>query len=169
MKPSRKSEAKRCAQCKGTDLQQVTGPHDRKFHLASGETIAFRFDEVPYTVCGNCGERYYAAGIGSAEDNAMTHELIVRQIRDPAVFKWLRKIAGLKAAELGELLEVTPETVSHWENGHHSPERAVWTILDALAEDGMEGRTTTLDRLRTPTEPRLPNRPVRLTLKAANG
>ena len=80
-----------------------------------------------------------------------------------------RKAARLKAAELAGLLGVTPETVSHWENGHNEPSRAVWTILDALAEDGMEGRTTTLDRLRTPTEPRIPKRPVPLTLARARG
>lgn len=160
---------KSCVQCKGSDLRDVKDVHDRKFHLAGGQVIPFRFDEVPVTLCGTCGERYFAAGIGTAEDNAMTRELIARQIRDPAVFKWFRKSAGLKATELAEILGVTAETISHWENGHTEPTRTMWAIMDALVEDEIAGRTTTLDRLRSPAEPRIPKRPVRLTLKAANG
>jgi DNA-binding transcriptional regulator YiaG len=155
---------KRCVQCKGSDLREVKDIHDRKFHLAGGQAIPFRFDEVPQTVCGTCGERYFAAGIGTAEEKAMTRDLLARQIRDPAVFKWFRGSAGLKATELAELLGVTAETISHWENGHTAPSRAVWTILDALVEDEFAGHTTTLDRLRAPAEPRIPKRPVRLSI-----
>jgi DNA-binding transcriptional regulator YiaG len=160
---------KSCVQCKGSDLRDVKDTHDRSFLLAGGQAIPFRFDEVPQTLCGTCGERYFAAGIGTAEDNAVTRELLERQIRDPAVFKWFRRCAGLKATELAELLGVTAETISHWENGHTQPSRAVWTILDALVEDEIKGHTTTLDRLRAPAESRIPKRPVRLSLKAANG
>ncbi len=155
----------KCVECQGTDLREVKEPHERKFHLAGGKTLAFRFDDVPQTLCGTCGERYFDAGVGTAEENAFTRELIARQIRDPAVVKWLRKTAGLKAAELAELFGVTPETISNWERGKTFPSRAEWILLDALALDAMEGRTTTCDRLRA-AEPRLPKGPVRLALKA---
>jgi DNA-binding transcriptional regulator YiaG len=160
---------KRCVTCKKTGtVHEVRAEFVYSFSLADGTRLKFVFEEFPQEVCSSCDERYIGPAALEAE-RAVTRELIARQVRDPAVFKRLRKAAGLKAMELGELLGVTAETISHWENGHSQPSRAVWTILDALVEDEIAGRTTTLDRLRAPTEPRIPKRPVHLTLKTALG
>jgi DNA-binding transcriptional regulator YiaG len=161
-------EIKRCVTCGQTGTVKVVREEFiDEFHLADGTVIKFAFEDFPQQACSNCGERYYGGPALTAAENAMTREIVARQIRDPAVFRWLRKTAHLKATELAELLGVTPETISHWENGHTEPSRAVWAILDALAEDEIEGRTTTLDRLRAPTERTIPKRPVHLSLKAA--
>jgi DNA-binding transcriptional regulator YiaG len=157
----------RCVTCKASELREAREPDVFRFTLASGEKLEFHFDAVPQLVCGSCGERYFDGPTVHAEELAVSRELIARQIRDPAVFKWLRKMANLTAAELAELLDVTPETISHWENGHSAPSRATWAILDALVEDASEDRTTTLDRLRANSEARIPKRPVRLSLKTA--
>ncbi len=159
---------KRCVTCKKTGtVREVRDRFVYPFSLADGRKLEFVFEDFPQEVCSSCDERYIGPVVLEAE-HAVTRELLVRQIRDPAVFKRFRKCAGLKSLELAELLAVTPETVSHWENGHSEPSRAVWTILDALAEDYLTGRTTTLDRLRAPAAAHIPKRPVRLTLKTAS-
>ncbi len=37
--------------------------------------------------------------------------------RSPETFRFMRKTLGLRAADLAELLDVAPETVSRWERG----------------------------------------------------
>lgn len=120
-------------------------------------------------VCSICGERYYEAKDLIAAEDAVTRELVARGIRDSAVFKYLRKALGLEATELADLLGVTPETISRWENGHDEADRALWATLDLLLDDHYAGRTTTLDRLRGLAEARIPKRPVPLTLAPARG
>ena len=44
-------------------------------------------------------------------------------------FRFMRKAANLKAAELGELLGVTPKTISRWENGAHELDRTAWLAI----------------------------------------
>jgi DNA-binding transcriptional regulator YiaG len=160
---------KRCVTCKTTgSVHETRERYVDEFPLSDGTKLKFVFEDFPQEVCSKCGERYVGPEAIAAE-RAVTRELIARQIRDRAVFKWFRKSAGFKAAELANLLGVTPETISHWENGHTEPTRTMWAIMDALVEDEIEGRTTTLDRLRAPAGSRIPKRPVRLSLKAANG
>jgi len=78
----------------------------------------------------------------------------------------MRKVAGIRAVELAELLDVAPETVSHWETGKHAPDRSTLATVAALALDALDGATTTRDRLRALRE-RPPLAKVRLELPAA--
>ncbi len=59
----------------------------------------------------------------------------------------MRKILGLRAADLALLLDVTPETISHWETGKARIGRAAFVALGAMVQDATEGRSTTRDRL----------------------
>ena len=160
---------KRCHKCKGTGIRRVKERFVDKFALADGRTIEFVFERFPQQVCSSCGERYYEGKDLMAAEDAVTRELVARGIRDSAVFKNLRKAVGLKATELADLLGVTAETISRWENGHNEADRAVWAALDLLVDDHYAGRTTTLDRLRGLAEGRIPKRPVPLTLARARG
>lgn len=67
---------------------------------------------------------------------------------DPKAVTWLRKAAGLRGNELAALLAVAPETVSRWEHGARTIDRAALAILGSLALDALDGVTTTRDRLR---------------------
>jgi transcriptional regulator with XRE-family HTH domain len=60
----------------------------------------------------------------------------------------VRKVAGLRASELAELLGVSAETVSHWETGKHPSDLATREVVAELALDTIGGRTDTRDRLR---------------------
>jgi transcriptional regulator with XRE-family HTH domain len=88
---------------------------------------------------------------------------MARGLRDGGTFKFIRKALGLRASELGDLLDVSPETVSRWENSHRAAERSVWNTLADLVSDKLHGTKTTLDRLTAPA-PRIPKQPVRLRL-----
>ncbi len=94
-------------------------------------------------------------------------EAIGRGHRDGATLRFVRKALGLRAAELGGLLEVSAETVSRWENGHRAATPSVWNTLADLVADRLTGATTTLDRLGTRGGSRLPKQPVRLKLGLA--
>jgi DNA-binding XRE family transcriptional regulator len=56
-----------------------------------------------------------------------------------ATLKFARKALGLKQAELGKLLDVRAETVSHWENGHDAPLRATQVAISHLLNLGKDG------------------------------
>ena len=160
---------RRCHKCKGTDIRRVRDRFVEKLPLTNGRTLEFVFEDFPQRVCSSCGERYYEAKDLIKAEDAVTRELVARGIRDGEVFKYLRKALGLKATELADLLGVTAETISRWENGHNEADRAVWATLDLLVDDHYAGRTTTLDRLRGLAEARIPKRPVPLTLARARG
>ncbi len=157
----------RCGECKSSDLRQVREPFKSAVRLHDGKRIEFVLEDVPQTVCGACGERFIDDATLEQVEQREARALIETGVRDGAVFKFLRKVAGLKATDVAELLGVTPVTVSHWENGHSEPDLADWATLALLVEDHFAGRKTTLDRLRRLAEGRAPKRPVHLTLKLA--
>jgi DNA-binding XRE family transcriptional regulator len=133
---------------------------------ASGPFVV-RVSGIPAVKCDGCGESFLnGPDLGRAELLA-SGEAIARGVRDGPTLKFVRKALGLRAAELGELLDVSAETLSRWENGHRVAERSVWNTLADLIADKLAGVTTTVDRLRALAEPRLPKQPVRLKLGLA--
>jgi DNA-binding XRE family transcriptional regulator len=139
---------------------------DVRVPTASGAFVV-RVSGIPAVKCGACGESLLnGPDLGRAELLASA-EAIARGLRDGPTLKFVRKALGLRAAELGELLDVSAETLSRWENGHRVAERSVWNALADLVGDKFAGVTTTADRLRALGEPRLPKQPVRLKLGLA--
>jgi transcriptional regulator with XRE-family HTH domain len=70
----------------------------------------------------------------------------------------------MRAADLAELLDVTPETVSRWETGKLDVAHAAWATLADVVIERTEGRTRMLDRLRALREPKKLAKTVTLTL-----
>jgi len=139
---------------------------DVRIPSASGAFLV-RVSGISTVKCGGCGESFLnGPDLGRAELLAAV-EAIARGLREGPTLKFVRKALGLRAAELGQLLDVSAETVSRWENGHRAAERSVWNTLADLVTDKLAGTTTTLDRLRALAEPRLPKQPVRLKLGLA--
>jgi DNA-binding transcriptional regulator YiaG len=158
---------KRCPNCKGTEIRKVRERFVDEFPLADRRKLQFVFEDFPQQVCASCGERSYDVKDLSAAEDAITRELVARGVRDAAVFKHFRRTLRLKATELADLLGVTAETISRWENGHNEPERAVWATLEQLVDDHYVGSETTLARLRALSDARIPKRPIELKLAGA--
>lgn len=89
--------------------------------------------------------------LGTSRD--VTEQLSVgRRLADEGIhsggaFRRMRKALGLRASDTAWLLDVTPETISHWETGKALPTRAAFIAVAAMVDDAIEGRTTTRDRL----------------------
>ena len=157
---------KRCASCQSGDLREVRETVEVRVP-SSPTPLVVRVTGVSATKCGGCGELFLnGEDLGRAELLAGA-EAMGRGLRDGGTLKFVRKALGLRASELGDLLDVSPETVSRWENSHRAAERSVWNTLADLVADKLKGTRTTLDRLAAP-EPRIPKEPVRLNLAAAS-
>lgn len=133
---------KRCAQCNGTKLTKVEATE--KVHVGKWTFTA----TLPATKCAACGESYINGEVLGRFELSAARKLAELGIREGAAFKFMRKALGMRAADLAELLSVTPETVSRWENDKNEVDLAAFVTLGALVADKLEGRTTTLDRLR---------------------
>lgn len=103
------------------------------------------------SVCPTCGE-----GLIDGQDLERFELGIAKALLDagddsPEVFRLARKTLGLTAADLGNMLRVTVETISRWENGKHPIESMALAILALLVQDATHGSTATQDALRART------------------
>lgn len=138
---------KRCYKCKGEKLVETTVLETLE---VGGKTFE---GEIPAIKCSACGEiAYPGPALESFELNA-AGELARHGEVSAEVFGFLRRAMGVRAVELAELLDVTRETVSRWEHGHQPVERRAAALLSAMVLDRLEGRTTTLDRLKALLKP----------------
>ncbi len=109
---------------------------------------------IPATVCEACGEEYTAG-----EDLGRFERTIARTLLDAGetsgeAFKFARKAMGIRAADLAQILGVTPETVSRWETGVHPIDPMALALLALLARDAAAGSTSTLEALKARAEPK---------------
>ncbi|MEZ4302090.1 MAG: type II toxin-antitoxin system MqsA family antitoxin [Polyangiaceae bacterium] len=97
-------------------------------------------------VCGACGESFTDIRDGERFDLAVAAQLSEAAPSGEA-FRFLRKVAGLKAREVASMFGVTNDTISRWENGKHAIERPPFFILGQLVREKAQGSTTMLDLL----------------------
>lgn len=114
----------KCPACKANKLRSWKGPFD--------------FDGVEVFAhgmrCGACGETLFDAEQAEQLVRMRAGALVQRGIRTGIEFKFVRKAAGLKAVELGELLDVNAKTVSRWETGEVEIPRTAAFVLGELLE-----------------------------------
>ncbi len=135
-------DARRCERCggelrDGTETLAVELPR-------SGVTASVA---VPVTRCGSCDGAPRAGAVAPRSQLAVCCALADAGVSTGEALRHMRKALGLRAAELARLLDVTPETVSHWETGKAPPNRAAFIAVCAMIQDALDGRTTTRDRL----------------------
>jgi DNA-binding transcriptional regulator YiaG len=82
----------------------------------------------------------------AAFERALVAELARGEV-GPQGFSFLRRAAGLQASRLAALLDVTPGTVSRWENGRKPRERRAVALAAALALEAQGDRAATRDLL----------------------
>jgi putative zinc finger/helix-turn-helix YgiT family protein len=152
---------KRCYKCKSEKLQETTAEDRIK---VAGKTFTAM---VPVIKCRACGELYYPGPALEAFELDVAGELARHGEASAEAFSFMRRALGVKAVELAELLDVTPETVSRWEHGRQPIDRGAAALLSTMVVDRLEGRTTALDRLKTLLKPEPLPRLVRLVPRHA--
>lgn len=137
----------RCTNCDSQSV--VAGPQ-----LVTHEVGERTFEgTVQGWSCKGCGERYYLGEeLGLFEESAAKW-LAEHGVRSPEELKFMRKAAGIRAADLAIWLDVTPETVSHWETGKHPPDVVTRATIAAIVLDALRGESATRDRLRVQGQP----------------
>lgn len=138
---------KRCHECKSEKLVDATAEVTREL---GGRTFKAT---IPVVKCADCGEDTCAGTDLQAFDLAVAGELASHGAATGDAFSFMRRAIGMRAVELAELLDVAPETVSRWEHGKLPLERGPVALLTAMVLDRLEGRTTTLERLRALRKP----------------
>lgn len=153
--------AKRCFNCKSTEL--VAAEHEDRI-----EVSGHRFTRsLPVMRCTRCGEETTKGQDIEAFELEVAAELARHGELPADAFKYMRRTLGMKAAELAELLDVAPETISRWENDKQTIERRAAALLSSMVLDKVEGRTSTLDRLRALMKPSPLPKLVRLVPRPA--
>jgi putative zinc finger/helix-turn-helix YgiT family protein len=139
---------KRCYQCKSERLAEKT-------LTETSEVAGYTFTaQLPALVCEACGETSYAGEDLHRFELAVARKLSEMGEPSGEAFRCMRKSIGLKAIELAHLLNVTPETLSRWENGKLVVDEGAFLILGDLVEDQCTGSKRTLQRLKALREPR---------------
>jgi YgiT-type zinc finger domain-containing protein len=138
---------RRCWKCGNATLTGATFHAERKI---GGQVFVA---DLPARKCTSCGERTVSGPDFLAFDAAVAGELARSGASSPDALKFLRKSTALTAAELGELLELRPETISRIENGKMPVDRRTVALVSALALDHLAGRSETADRLRALAHP----------------
>lgn len=139
---------RKCPTCRAGQLTDGTTEHTAK--VGARTFVA----TLPARLCANCDEAIIGAEHLRAFERALERALVDVGADDGAALRYVRKGAGLTGVELARLLGVAAETVSRWENGAQTPDRATVALLGALALDALDGRTTTRDRLDALARPR---------------
>jgi putative zinc finger/helix-turn-helix YgiT family protein len=106
----------RCPSCKKDDTLQ---PWEGPITLMGVELMAHGLR------CRSCDETLFDFHEVERQESVIGAALVARGVRTGPEFKFIRKLAGLRANELAEMLDVRPETVSRWERGEVEIPRAV--------------------------------------------
>jgi putative zinc finger/helix-turn-helix YgiT family protein len=132
----------RCVQCKNPNLSI----QKKKYNLTiSGYKVEA---ELPAVQCKSCGQTYWDGEAIERFELTAAGWFARQGVYSGEVFKFMRKTLGLKATELAELLDVSVETISRWEQGHRPADRKALSILGSLVLDRNKGEESTLKRLR---------------------
>ena len=102
---------------------------------------------VPGRACSACGEKYYNGPELVQFDLRVAAELARSGTTNGEAIRFMRRSAGMKATDLADLLGVTPETVSRWENGKLAADRRTIALLGSIVNDIIAGRSYTVDWL----------------------
>src|SRR5947209_7675775 len=106
-----KRKVSRCVKCGGSDLPNVS-------HLFRAKIAGVPFErKLRAQKCSTCGEIYIPAGALAEFELSVALTLARSGSRMPDAIKFMRKAAGLRATDLGELLGLTAEHLSRIENG----------------------------------------------------
>ena len=151
-----------CPKCGANKWTETLHPYRRDF---DGRRFSA---ELPARSCTSCGEVLTSGPAGVKADRSITLALARSGEVGPQGFRWLRSAAGLEAKRLAELLNVSPGTVSRWENGKRALDRGAAALVCALALQSLGERADPLALLEGLASKKRPPRRVRLDLRKAS-
>lgn len=154
-------KVERCTNCGSAKLPVVDYPLKAKLGGVAFEA------SVRAQQCQNCGEAFLSGQVLKSFEISAALELARAGVTVPEGLQFMRKVVGLRAIELAELLELTPEHVSRMENGRASADRRTVALLAAMVEDKAAGATRTVDQLRALARPRRVTRRVQIPAAGA--
>jgi DNA-binding transcriptional regulator YiaG len=128
-------------------------PISLEFAASGKRKVTFGMS-VPIRRCAACGEVLYALRDLQAFDLRVANELGKRGMVNGETFRFMRKTVGLTGVALAQLLDLSAEEISRWENGHRTITRSAFSTLWSIVSDRLEGRETTLEHLRALREPK---------------
>jgi hypothetical protein len=144
--------------CHNDNTLLVKGEHDFRQVLGDRTFTA----TLPARVCPKCGEKI----VEYKDLHRANVEIVDRLASEGPVsgetFRFMRKLLLMRAQQLALLLDVTPETISKWENGKTPVPRAAWMVVAEMVLDGSGKHTPMRDRLAAVAKGRRPPRRVRL-------
>ena len=151
----------KCPTCGSEQWKRGTTPH-----VEEVDGRKFKAD-LAAQVCRKCGEAIVALGELERFEIEVELALAGAGAHSGDAIRSMRKAIGLSGTALAELLDVSPETVSRWENGGRAAALSAVATVGAMVLDHAAGSTTTADRLQALRKgPRLA-KVVRLDLRAA--
>jgi putative zinc finger/helix-turn-helix YgiT family protein len=103
---------------------------------------------VPAWTCSGCGEQRLEHDTLAGLELAAAHALGQAGVCTGESFRFMRKALGLRAVDLGELIDIEPETISRWETGKRPVEVRAFALLADLVADRFAGRNDTERRLK---------------------
>lgn len=103
---------------------------------------------VPATRCPSCGSTHIEPRVLERFDLHVADRLARAGVATGRAFRFMRNALQLRAQDLAQLLDLSPETLSRWENDKRPVDRSALTVLAACVTDALAGRTATLDTLR---------------------
>lgn len=138
---------RRCAQCGSEDLRIKNVEDKIELEVAPKQTAVFVRQDMPAVVCEKCGESYFGSSDVGDFELQVAMEAGSRGFIHGPVLRFMRTAIGLSAKELANMLDITAETVSRWENGRTTIPKTVFIVVTALVEDHAAKRTNTRERL----------------------
>jgi putative zinc finger/helix-turn-helix YgiT family protein len=132
---------KRCVECGKTGLRKEPVRHSMTVgtYSVTGELDAQK--------CRHCGAVYFASEVVRQFEQLAARRLAEIGAHSGETFKFMRKTLGLRAADLGELLDVKAETISRWETGEREVDRKAAALLQAMVIEAAMGKRDTQQRL----------------------
>lgn len=105
--------------------------------------------EVAARVCVACGQAFALPDALAPFEAHVVRELVATAPPSPEALRYLRRATRLRLAEISALISVSPGIWKAWERGKGRKPfpRSIWSLTVLLAEDAVEGRRTTLERL----------------------
>jgi DNA-binding transcriptional regulator YiaG len=104
--------------------------------------------EVAEDVCPKCGYASMELGELGQFELRVAAALAIHGVCTGEAFKFIRKALQMRATDVRDVLGVTPETVSRWENEQRDVDRHVFAMLGELVIAAVEGRESPAERFR---------------------